>query len=219
LFHRHEGLNSNTFLNNADGRRADGMEINPRQLYRYNSPGYNVSGPIPVTRSLREKLFFFWGQEWNKQLVPRTTAAQVRMPTDLEVQGDFSQTLDGNGNKVTISDPSTGQPFANNRIPAGRINQSGLNILKLFNKYLNVPQFMPVFNHNSQVSSDYPRRQDTIRIDYRLGQSITIFGRFTQDKDQRLLPYGLATQNFAWIPTVFKQPGRNAALTESRIIQ
>src|SRR5437867_2889613 len=28
LFHRHEGLNANTLFNNADGRRADGSEIN-----------------------------------------------------------------------------------------------------------------------------------------------------------------------------------------------
>jgi hypothetical protein len=212
IFHRHEGLNSNTFLNNADGRRADGTEINARQLYRYNTPGYNISGPIAFTNGLREKLFFFWGQEWQKQLVPRTLAAQVRMPTELEVQGDFGQTLDGNGNKVTIKDPITGQPFSDNKIPSGRINQSGQNILKLFNRYLNAPQLMPVFNHNSQVSTNNPRRQETIRIDYRLGERITIFGRFTQDKDKSLLPYGVAQQNFAWIPTDYRQPGRNGSL-------
>ena len=85
LFHRHEGLNSNTFFANADGRRADGTEVNPRQFYRYNYPGYNVGGPIPITKSLKERLFFFWGQEWHQQLVPQTSPYQVRMPTDLEV--------------------------------------------------------------------------------------------------------------------------------------
>lgn len=211
FFHRHEYLNSNTFLNKADGRRPDGSEINPRQLYRYNTPGYNVSGPVPITEGLKERLFFFWGQEWQEQLVPRTTPAQVRMPTALEAQGDFSQTLDGNGNKVTITDPLTRQPFSENKIPAGRINQSGQSILKQFNTFVNVPQFMPVFNYNSQISSDYPRREDNIRIDYRLGEKITVFARFTQDHDQSLLPYGLG-QNFAWTPTIFPQPGRNAAL-------
>jgi len=217
IFHRNEGLNSNTFLNNADGRRSDGTEINPRQLYRYNSPGYNIGGPVPITKGLREKLFFFWGQEWHKQLVPRTTPAQVRMPTELEVQGDFSQTLDGNGNKVTIKDPTTGQPFSGNKILPGRINPSGQNVLKLLNTYLNAPQFMPVFNYNSQISSSDPRRQDTIRVDYRLGEKITIFGRFTQDQDQNLLPYGLG-QNFSSFPIVFKQPGRNGSLNITAVI-
>ena len=216
LFHRHEGLNSNTFFANADGRRADGTEVNPRQFYRYNYPGYNGGGPIPITKSLKERLFFFWGQEWHQQLVPQTSPYQVRMPTDLEVAGDFSQTLDGSGNKITITDPATGQPFPGNKIPASRLNPSGVAMLKLFNKYVNAPQFMPRFNHNSQESISYPRRQDNVRVDYRLGNRTTIFGRFTQDQDQQVMPYGVgwtSAQNFPLTPTIFKQgPARNAAL-------
>jgi hypothetical protein len=211
IFHRHEGLNSNTFLNNADGRRPDGTEINPRQLYRYNTPGYNIGGPVPITRSLKERLFFFWGQEWQQQLLPRTTPAQFRMPTDLEVQGDFSQTTDGNGVKVTITDPATGKPFQGNKIPADRLNQSGQNVLKAISRLVNASQFLPSFNYNSQISSNYPRREDNIRIDYRLGEKITIFGRFTQDQDQSLFPYGMS-QNSPLTATVLKQPGRNASL-------
>jgi hypothetical protein len=217
IFHRHEGLNSNTFLNNADGRRTDGSEINPRQLYRYNTSGYNLGGPIPITKGLKERLFFFWAQEWQEQLVPRNAAAQVRMPTDLEVQGDFSQTVDGNGVKIVIRDPATGQPFTGNRIPSGRINQSGQSILKMLNRYVNASQFMPVFNYNSQISSDYPRRQDNIRIDYRLGDKTTLFGRFTHDQDQSLWPYGL-TQNFSMTPTDFRQPGSNAAFNATTTV-
>ncbi|NWG14689.1 MAG: carboxypeptidase regulatory-like domain-containing protein, partial [Acidobacteria bacterium] len=80
IFHRHEGFNSNTFFNNADGLG--------RALYRYNYAGYNASGPIPITKGLKEKLFFFWGQEWHQQLVPLASAYQNRMPTNLEVNGD-----------------------------------------------------------------------------------------------------------------------------------
>ncbi len=225
LFHRHEGLNSNTFFANADGRRADGTEVNPRQFYRYNYPGYNVGGPIPITKSLKERLFFFWGQEWHQQLVPQTSPYQVRMPTDLEVNGDFSQTLDGNGAKVYIKDPAKTGPcnandqtacFTDNKIPTSRITQSGQNSLKVFNKYVNASQFLPRFNHNSQESISYPRRQDNIRVDYRLGNKTTIFGRFTQDQDQQVMPYGVgwtSGQNFPLTPTIFKQgPARNAAL-------
>jgi hypothetical protein len=216
LFHRHEGLNSNTFLNNAVTRRADGTQVNPRALYRYNYFGYNVGGPIPITDGLKERLFFFWGQEWHKQLVPQTTPQQVRMPTDLELAGDFSQTFDGTGSKITIKDPLTGQAFADNKIPSSRFSQSGVNILKVFNNYINAAQFMPRFNHTSQESVNYPRRQDNIRIDYRLGNRTTIFGRFTQDQDEQIMPYGVgwtSAQNFPLTPTIFKQgPARNAAL-------
>ncbi len=216
IFHRHEGLNSNTFLNNSVPRRADGTEVNPRNLYRYNQAGYNVSGPVPIGSHLKERLFWFWSQEWHNQLVPRTTPQNIRMPTTLEVNGDFSQTLDGNGKAIVITDPTTGKPFDGNKIPASRINQSGQNILKLFNNYINASQFMPVYNHTSQLSVNYPRRQDNLRVDYRLGNKTTLFVRLTQDQDQQIMPYGLgwtSGQNFPLTPTIFKQgPARNAAL-------
>jgi hypothetical protein len=216
IFHRHEGLNSNTFLNNSVPRRADGTEVNPRNLYRYNQVGYNVSGPIPITKGLKERLFFWWSQEWHNQLVPRVTPQNVRMPTAAELAGDFSGTLDGNGGKITITDPTTGQPFQGNVIPTGRINQSGANMLKMFNKYINYAQGMPIYNHTSQLSINYPRRQDNVRVDYRLGNKTTLFVRFTQDADQQIMPYGLgwtSGQNFPLTPTIFKQgPARNAAV-------
>jgi hypothetical protein len=152
LFHRHEGLNSNTFLANADGRRADGTEVNPRQLYRYNYAGYNFNGPVPLGQRFKDRLFFFWGQEWHNQLVPATGAYQVRMPTPAELIGDFSQTLDGNGTKVTITDPLTGQAFPNNKIPSTRFSPSGANLLKVFNTFANFDAGMPRYNHNSQNS-------------------------------------------------------------------
>src|SRR5437667_319427 len=69
IFHRHEGLNSNSFFNNANGRTANGIERNARNFYRYNYFGYNVGGPIVLPKeALKDKLFFFWGQEWHKQL-------------------------------------------------------------------------------------------------------------------------------------------------------
>ena len=217
IFHRHEGLNANTLYNNADGIQ--------RSLYRYNYFGYNVGGPIVLPKDkLKDKLFFFWGQEWHRQLVP-TNPRQVRMPTALELAGDFSATRDGNGVPIFIKDPllsgtcsSTNQTacFPGNRIPASRFNSSGVAVLKLFNKYENSAGLLPLYNHNSQESSGYPRRQENIRIDYRLANHTTIFGRFTQDTDVQILPYGVgwtSGQNFPLTPTLFQQgPARNASL-------
>jgi len=215
LFHRHEGFNANTFFNNADGLKANGTEVNPRSKYRYNYVGYNFGGPVIPKGKMKDKLFFFWGQEWHRQLVP-TTPRQVRMPTSLELAGDFSQTTDGNGVKMAIKDPLTGQPFPNDKIPADRFNASGVSILKLFNTFANSPSTLPAYNHNSQESSGYPRRQDNVRVDYALGEKTLLFARFTQDSDVQILPYGVgwtSGQNFPLIPTIFKQgPARNAAL-------
>ncbi|RPJ54567.1 MAG: hypothetical protein EHM23_28670, partial [Acidobacteria bacterium] len=96
LFHRHEGMNANQFFNTA------GLDNKSRPLYRYNYFGYNLGGPVKLPKNLlKDKLFFFWAQEWHKQLVPRAAPQQVRMPTTAEVSGDFSLTRDGDGNLIT----------------------------------------------------------------------------------------------------------------------
>ena len=45
LYHRNEGLNANTFLNNI--RPQFGLTVTPKPLFRYNDPGYTIGGPIP----------------------------------------------------------------------------------------------------------------------------------------------------------------------------
>src|SRR5689334_18819753 len=51
---------------------------------RRNDYGYTIGGLI-----LKDKLFFFWSQEWNKELRGQTRTACV--PTAAERSGDFSQ--------------------------------------------------------------------------------------------------------------------------------
>ncbi len=207
LFHRHEGMNANTFFRNADKTS--------RAFYRYNYFGYNIGGPVKLGSFLKDKMYFFWGQEWHKQFVP-VGVQQVRMPTTDEINGDFSKTRDGSGNDITIKDPLTGQPFPDEKIPANRFNTSGQNILKLFNKYINMPEKMPLFNHQSQESINYPRREENIRVDYNVTENLRMFARFTQDSDEQIMPYGVgwtSGQNFPLTPTIFKQgPARNASL-------
>ena len=55
----------------------------------------------------------------------RATPAAQRMPTTRERNGDFSQTVDGLGRPITVTDPLTGQPFPNGTIPRDRISPRG----------------------------------------------------------------------------------------------
>src|SRR5262249_58964464 len=57
-------------------------------------------------------------------------------PTAAERNGDFSALTNPAGQRVTIYDPLTRQPFANNVIPANRINPVAAAMLK----YLPMPQ-------------------------------------------------------------------------------
>jgi len=213
-FHRHEQFNANSYFNNANGFRTNlpGVLNNPRNFYRYNQQGYNIGGPIYLPKKIfgplgsekvKEKLFFFWSQEWQEQLVPQS-ARQSRVPTALEAAGNFSQTKDGNGAAIFIRDPlksgncnATDQTacFPGNIIPANRINSNGTAILNLFRRFENAPlggsdnAFR--YNHNSQLSVSYPRKENSIRLDYNLSETTRAYIRYTRDADQQIMPYGL----------------------------
>jgi len=194
-FHRHEQFNANSFFNNAQGRQ--------RNLYRYNYQGFNLSGPVWLPKKyfgplgsekLREKVFWFISREWQEQLLPGA-ARQSRVPTAAEINGDFSQTRSGNGTDITIYDPLTGQPFPNDTIPANRINPNGQAILRKFGQFGNFANFNTpgnfTFNHQSQASAGYPRREYSIRVDANITENTRTFIRYTRDADQQNLPYGL----------------------------
>lgn len=88
-FKRHEQFNANNFFNNRNGIRK------PR--YRFNTWNYNIGGPVYIPdkfNTSRDKLFFFWHQEFWPTRGART--GQVTVPTALERQGNFSQTFDLN---------------------------------------------------------------------------------------------------------------------------
>src|SRR5262245_15410471 len=133
-FHRHEQFNSNSFLNNAVPR-VNGIQPNQRNFYRYNQQGYNIGGPVLLPKKvLKDKLFCFYEQEWQEHRGPQS-ARQSRVPTTEEVAGNFSNPRDGNGNMISIIDPTTGKPFPGNIIPADRINKNGQKILQTFNQF------------------------------------------------------------------------------------
>ena len=231
-FHRHEQFNANSFFNNAEGLRADGVQVRQRNLYRYNYQGYNIGGPIKFPKKIfgplgfdTEKLFFFWSQEWQEQLIPQA-ARQSRVPTAAEVNGDFSNTRDGNNNPIFIKDPlKTGNCtaadqtacFPDNRIPANRLNPNGVAILRKFAGFANADARLPLFNHESQLSVSYPRREYNIRLDYNVTESTRVFARYTRDSETQVMPYGLGwTGGNNQIPLdnlVFKQaPAWNSVL-------
>ncbi|HMV48746.1 MAG TPA: carboxypeptidase regulatory-like domain-containing protein, partial [Blastocatellia bacterium] len=190
-YHRHEQFNANSFFNNAQGRQ--------RNFYRYNYQGFNLSGPVWLPKKvfgplgsekLREKVFWFVSREWQEQLLPGA-ARQSRVPTANEVNGIFTGLVNGNNQAITLYDPLTGQPFPDNRIPTNRINPNGQAILRKFAGFANNSARLPVFNHESQASAGYPRREYSIRVDANITENTRTFVRYTRDADQQFLPYGL----------------------------
>jgi hypothetical protein len=201
-FRRHDSLNANSYFNNLAGR--------PRALYRYNYYGFDVSGPIYLPKFLggfnqsKQKLFFFYNEEWYKQLTPQASANNIEVPTAAERNGDFSQSVNGNGAPLIVKDTGnclgnngTGaaQPFPGNIIPKSCMfpgSQAVLNIFPAANTTIGGYQY----NYTSQVSSHYPRREDIVRIDYLLNDKNRISGRWINNYDDQILSYGTTTLSY-----------------------
>jgi hypothetical protein len=197
FFHRHEGFNANNWFANQLGKDANGNEVSSRPLYRYNYTGYQIGGPviIPGTEfnKSHDKVFFFWGQEYYQQLVPTGGVSKIRVPTDLERQGDFSQTTDGDGNPLLIYDPSTGSPFPGNRIDRAQLNPSQQFVFDEISKVLSLyvePNVIgnPSYNYATQLSYSNPIREDILRLDYQIGNKNRFYGRWINNSNNSVSP-------------------------------
>ena len=93
-------------------------------------PGYFIGGPVllPGTNfnRNRDKLFFFWSQDFLPLTIPSSVQTQT-FPTALERQGDFSKS----GVTVT-SIRSRARRLPGNMVPASRIDPNGQKLLSLF---------------------------------------------------------------------------------------
>ena len=203
FFHRHDDLNANTWRNNIDGRA--------RPLYRYNYAGFNVGGPVFIPKKFntnKEKLFFFVGIEWQNQLTPNNLT-NVTVPTDLERQGNFSQSHDSAGVVQTIYDPANNRtPFPGNIVPTSRLNADGMKILNWYPKP-NALGKDPSFNYQTQVSNQYPRREYVYRGDYNISDKWRAYARYIKNYDETKMWYGQwnASYNIPLAPMSFGSPG------------
>jgi hypothetical protein len=188
-YHRNDSLNANSFLSNA--RPSLGQPFLPRPLFRYNDPGYTVGGPIYIPKLLertKHKAFFFFSQEWQKQLVPNS-AKNVLVPTAAERKGDYSQSVNNNNVKLTfINDPLTQTPFPNMQVPLTRFYAPGQALLNIF-PLPNTTQTSN-FNYSSQLPGASPRRETLLRVDYNITNNLRVFGHWIDDQQPTVTPYG-----------------------------
>lgn len=193
-FKRHEQFNANDFFFNRN------RIAKPR--YRYNTYSYTVGGPayIPeVFNKRKDKLFFFWSQEFWPQKIGQPLTS-VTMPTALERIGDFSQTVDVNNRTIIVKDPLTGQPFAGNTVPVGRIDPNGQALLR----FLPLPNFGNrqvsggQYNYINSVDLDKPQRLQSLKLDNNLTSTDIVSLTWSRQKDTQTGTMGLATPNSNW---------------------
>ncbi|HLK49734.1 MAG TPA: TonB-dependent receptor [Bryobacteraceae bacterium] len=199
-YHRHDDLNANSWINNAKGI--------PRSLFRYNDPGYTIGGPVYIPKLFpqKDKLFFFWSEEFQEQLAPNTVR-NVQVPTALERKGDFSQSVNSSGKPVIIKNPTNGQPFTGNVIPPAQLYGPGMALLNLFPQP-NVSGQVG-YNYTSQFSNSQNRREDLLRMDYNVTSNVRVFGHYIYNSQPFTYPYGsfVLGINVPVVPIEYLNPG------------
>lgn len=212
-YKRNEALNANNFFNNLTAR--------PRDRYRYDLFGYTIGGPVLLPGNFnrnRDKLFFFFSQEIAPQKRPLTLGFRS-VPTALERQGDYSQTLEADGRLIAIRDPSSGASFPGNLIPRSRINPNGqaiLNLLPLPNTSTPTRQFNWLFG--GVVNN--PRRVEVLRVDYAATPTTTFYVRGITSNElfEGMSTHGSNPTNWPQLPLRYDLLGRGLAANVTKIV-
>ncbi len=174
-FFRNDALNANNFFLNRAGQ--------PKPQLEYNNFGGNFSGPI-----VKNRIFFFWSEEWRRERRGQVLSAHV--PTPAEKTGDFSGALTG----PVPTDPATCHdvpdpadptktivvcdPFPGNKIPTNRLSPAGLAFVKLFPN----PTGPGVGDWATSQLQPIDTRQDLIRGDITINDKTNLMVRYINEK-------------------------------------
>jgi len=186
-FLRNDVLDAKNFFDSGD-----------KPPFRQNQFGFSVGGPI-----IKNRTFFFAGYE-GLRIVKHETF-QYTVPTEAERAGDFT-------GEPQIFDPSTynagtntRQPFLNNQLTG--ISPTSLNALDLLFPHPNRPG--DVNNLLGNPPDNSTNDQFSIRIDHKIGEQDSLFGRYIYYNYRRLTGIFTSLPNFS---DNFNTPSQNAAI-------
>ena len=224
-FGRNDKLNAyDTILK---GNSAPGVTPAKNKLRR-NDFGYTVGGPVK-----KDKIFFFWSQEWNRSIEGNVRTAHV--PTLAERAGNFSDIAACPGASgfpaapgLIDPDPTNPNPFTADPstpgiidvIPQARISPVSQVLMK---------QYPAPTNSNACTFNNWTKslnvptywREENIRGDINLTKSLTLMLKYTRDSWQ----IGPPSAGFGWgdnplgvIDEGWQQPGSIATAKLSKTI-
>ena len=154
---------------------------------KQNQYGFTVGGPvlIPKLYNGKNKTFFFWSEDWRTR--HNASTALTATPTADMRAGNYQAEAVRLGRPIL--DPTTKLAFANNIIPASRINANAALLLKV---YFPDPNYaLGGFNNyiNNGVAKLEPRT-DTVKVDHSLSDKIRLSVTFSNDNIPVLQPNG-----------------------------
>lgn len=206
-FFRSDRLNKIDFFLDKAGQ--------PKAKLKYNNYGFNFSGPIK-----KNKIFFFWNEEWRRE--QRGVVLSAKVPTAAERIGDFSGALTDALPHIPytchdVANPAPPpatitvcDPFPGNKIPAANLSPAGLAILKFFP----LPNTTGSTNWVTSLLEPIKTRQDSIRGDINITKKMNLLVKYTNET----WTHGNAGGNFwgdSGFPTIssdWDQPSHSFAI-------
>jgi hypothetical protein len=172
---RNDALDAYTYF--ARQNASPTLPEGGKDKLRRNDWGYSIGGPIK-----RDKVFFFFSEEWNHEIRGRTVQACV--PTAAEKSGDFSQTSTSSGATCSQTPPTIPAAFAKpgtgNRVLSS-IDPAASTLLGMFPD----PTRSTLNSSGNNWSQSLPTglfwREENVRADYNVTPRNLVYGRYTQD--------------------------------------
>jgi hypothetical protein len=179
--------------------------------YKKNDYGYTLGGPIYIPHVFnqdKKKTFFFWSEEWRKDVVPGQSFHAL-VPSAKERTGDFSDICPG------PDCPSVGANISG--LPAFTANQAvaqGLLTMIPAPNGSNATTCVPGVSGNQCFFTAAPAqgtnwREELVHVDHNFNEKIRATFRFIHDSWQTTTAVPLWTNqtSFPTIGTAFKGPG------------
>jgi len=140
---------------------------------KFNTFGGSFSGPISIPKLYKgaDRTFFFVDYEGNRRRT--STPLQFLVPTADQRAGDLSSLTSD-----PIIDPTTGDPFPGNIIPADRISRTARTLLA---NYYPLPNNTSASNANLFLQTPVPADTNgyDVRIDHVLTKKQSVYGRWS----------------------------------------
>jgi hypothetical protein len=215
------------FLRNSalDAKNFFDSPTNPIPPFKQNQFGFSTGAPIwiPKVYNGKNRTFFFFDYQGTRIRTGQTFLATV--PPDAWRTGDFSgynQIFDPNTTVVDANGNATRQPYAGNKIPQSQWNPIAAKLLSMFPEP-NVAGSTSSFGVSNNYLSNPVEPNDTnqfdLRIDHKISDSDSIFGRFSYsnniDNPPGPIPPPLDAASFS--SGNFLNRPRNLVITETHI--
>ncbi len=207
------------FLRNDALAARDAFQLSPipgigklKAPLRYNNWGYTFGGPFYIPGLYNEnktKSFFFWSQEWRRIREFRVLSTST-VPTLQERQGIFSR---------AITNPATGQAFANNTIPSNLIDPNAKAFLDA--------GFWPAPNVGANTfryvgSAPVNTRQELVRYDHNFKDNFRAMVRYVHDLTNGYQNDAIGIWSGSPLPDIFPNttstPAHNLVIKTTHIL-